>query len=279
MSGGATGAHYRGPLRAAIFDWAGTVVDYGSRAPVMAVMETFRQFDVPLSEDEARAPMGMAKRDHLRAILDMPRVAQAWRTVHGRPADDASLDALYAAFLAGQKGVLLEHSQVIPGCLAALDHCRRKGMKLGSSTGYTKELMDLVVPAARAQGLEFDAMVCTDDVPQGRPAPWMCLENARRLNVFPMAAIVAVDDTAVGVTAGRNAGMWAIGVARSGNSIGLAEQDFAALDAAEQRTRLAAAHSHLTAAGAHLVIDTVAELPAALEEIERRLARGDGESR
>jgi len=265
---------YCGPLRAVIFDWAGTVVDYGSRAPVVAVMQAFSALDVPLSIDEARGPMGMSKRDHLRAVLALPRVRERWREVHGSPPGEGAIDQIYSGFLTTQARVLLDYAELIPGCLEAVEHCSRRGLKIGSSTGYTRELMDILEPAVHSRGFRPDAMVCASDVPQGRPAPWMCLENARRLNVFPMAALVNVDDTTVGIEAGRNAGMWTVGVAQSGNLVGLSEEEFARLGAEEQHSRLCSAYDQLYAAGAHLVIDTVANLPAALDELERRLGQG-----
>jgi phosphonoacetaldehyde hydrolase len=266
-----TDRRYRGPLIAAVFDWAGTVIDYGSRAPVLAVTHTFAEFGVPITIDEARGPMGRAKRDHIQAILDLPRVADCWRNVQGQAADQPAVDVLYRAFLQTQTQFLVSHSQLIPGCLEAVAWCRQRGMRLGSSTGYTRELMEHLVPAAREQGLEFDAMVCADDVPAGRPAPWMCLENARRLEVFPMSALVAVDDTTVGIEAGVNAGMWTIGVAKSGNLVGLGLDELARLSAAEQQARLQAAHKSLLLAGAHVTIDTVADLPRAIEDIEHAM--------
>ncbi len=265
---------YRGPLRAAIFDWAGTVIDFGSRAPVLAVTQTFADFGVPITVDEARGPMGMAKRDHLQALLTLPRVADRWRQVQGQAPDEQAIDRIYRAFLATQTQLLTAHSDVIPGCLTALDACRRRGMRLGSSTGYTRELMDLLVPAAREQGLEFEAVVCADDVPQGRPAPWMCLENARRLSAYPMASVVAVDDTTVGIEAGLNAGMWTVGVAKSGNLVGLSSAELDNLPPTDQRMRLQRAHEQLRFSGAHHVIDTIADLPAVIDGIEAALSSG-----
>jgi phosphonoacetaldehyde hydrolase len=211
----------------------------------------------------------MAKREHLQALLALPRIAEHWRQAHGHAPNEDTIDRIYEAFLATQSRVIADSGELIPGCLATMDHCRQRGLKLGSSTGYTKALMELLVPVARRQGLEFDAMVCADDVPQGRPAPWMCLENAKRLDVFPMASIVVVDDTTVGVNAGLNSGMWTAGVVQSGNLVGLSEAELKALDPAERSARIDAASQTLVNAGTHFVIPSVAELPAALDKIER----------
>ena len=263
-----------GPLKAVIFDWAGTLLDYGSRAPVLAVVSVFRSFDVPVTIEEARGPMGMAKRDHLRTMLEMPRIGDLWQQVHGTPHDEQAIDRLYARFLETQVSFLADHATLIPGALAAVAECRRRGMKIGSTTGYTRELMAVIVPAAQRQGLEVDAMYCASDFAAGRPAPWMSFENARVLGVFPMSAIVKVDDTTVGVEEGLNAGMWSVGLAKSGNMIGLSEAELASLDPTEQTARLASARERMAASGAHFVIDSVAELPAVLDRIETLLAEG-----
>ena len=261
---------YSGPLRAVIFDWAGTTIDFGSLAPVTAVMRAFEAFEVPISRQQARGPMGKAKRDHLLEILQLPEVSQRWRKVHGTTATD-EVDRIYERFLPLQEQILAEHSTLIPGCLETVDHCRTKGMKIGSSTGYTRELMNLLEPLAEKQGYKPDASLCASDLSPGRPAPWMCLENARRLGVFPPQAIVKVDDTTVGIQAGLNAGMWTVGVAATGNLMGLSLEEYSELEGAERNRRLDSAHSQFRQAGAHLVVDTIADLPAALAEIEDSL--------
>ena len=264
-----------GPLKAIVFDWAGTLLDFGSQAPVLAVVSVFRSFDVPVSIEEARGPMGMAKRAHLRTMLEMPRIAEAWQTIHRAPADEAAIDKLYARFLETQKTFLADHAKLIPGALEAIADCRRRGMRIGSTTGYTRELMEVILPAAREQGLEVDAMYCASDFVEGRPAPWMSFENAQELGVYPMAAIVKVDDTIVGVEEGLNAGMWSVGLSVSGNMIGLNETELASLPPTELSAKRRAAVERMEAAGAHFVIDSVAELPAVLDQIERLLAAGE----
>jgi phosphonoacetaldehyde hydrolase len=265
---------YQGPVKAIVLDWAGTTVDFGSRAPVLAVMEAFRRADVPVTLEQARGPMGMAKRDHLRVMLEMPEVAQRWQQAYGRPPSPSDIDRLYTQFLPLQKEILATNSQVIPGCVKAVEECRSRGIAIGSSTGYTQELMDVIVPLVRAQGYNPDAIVCASDVSPGRPAPWMCFENARRLGVYPMQAIVKVDDTTVGIEAGLNAGMWTVGISRSGNLVGLSEDELRKLSPQDQAQRVEAAAAELYRCGAHFVADTIAELPQILREINDQLRRG-----
>jgi phosphonoacetaldehyde hydrolase len=269
-------ARFSGPLRAVIFDWAGTTLDFGSLAPVRAVIEAFRQRGVAISMEEARRPMGRAKRDHLDALLQMPEIRQRWQLSQGRLPSESDVDELYQGFLPLQRELIAAHAALIPGCQEAVAACRTRGLKVGSTTGYTRELMDDLLPLARRQGYQPDVTITADDVSAGRPAPWMCLECARRLNVYPPAAVVVVDDTTVGIEAGRNAGMWTIGVALSGNLVGLSLDELSQLDSATRRTLGAGAKQRLSSAGAHFVLDTVAELPTLLVSFDALLQGGAG---
>ena len=203
-------------IRAILFDWAGTTVDHGSRAPVEVFLEVFRRAGVEVSAAEVRGPMGRAKRDHIEALLALPRVAEAWYATHGRLPGPADVDRLYADFLPLQGAVLKRHGDVIAGVPEVVAECRSRGIKIGATTGYTRALMEVAAPLARAGGFEPDVIVCADDVPRGRPAPWMIFRAAERLDVYPMSDVVVVDDTPVGIEAGLNAGAWTVAVTRTG---------------------------------------------------------------
>ncbi len=263
-------------LRAAVLDWAGTTVDFGSRAPIAAILAACEQAGVPVSEMEARAPMGRAKRDHLQALLTQPAVAARWRNKHGHEPTATDIDTLYHDFLTLQAECVVSHSGVIEGCVTAIEAARQLDLAIGSTTGYTKELLAPVAERARAEGYVPDVMLSADDVSPGRPAPWLCCEAARQLGVFPMAAVVKVDDTPAGVAAGRNAGAWSVGVVASGNEVGLSAAAFAALPTEQRETALVTARARLTEAGAHFLIDTIVELPAVVRRINEKLAAGVG---
>lgn len=256
-----------GSLRAVIFDWAGTTVDHGSRAPARVFLTIFERQGIAISEAEARGPMGRAKRDHIAAMLALPRVAEAWRAQHGRAPTETDVDHLYTDFLPLQREVLASHADVIPGVPEVVAECRRRGLKIGGTTGYTRALMDVLEPLARAGGYAPDVSICADDVPSGRPAPWMLFRAAERLDVYPMSAVVAVDDTPVGIEAGRHAGAWTVGVTRTGNGLGLSPEEVAALDPRDLSERLAAIAADLKRAGAHHVIASVADLLPVLDDI------------
>ncbi|MGZ6040053.1 MAG: phosphonoacetaldehyde hydrolase [Phenylobacterium sp.] len=259
MTDGNTGA-----FDLVIFDWAGTMVDFGCCAPIDAFVEAFARRGVSLAGVAARADMGLAKVDHVRAILARPEVAAAWIAARGRPADDADVVALMEDLGPLMREAAAVASELIPGAAAAVRKLRERGLKIGSSTGYTREMMAHVLARAAEQGYAPDHLVCAGETPLGRPSPLMIYKACAELGVWPLSRVVKVDDAEAGVAEGKAAGCFTVGVAASGNSVGLNLEAFRALDAAERHARVAAARMALRQAGADLVIDSVADLPAAL---------------
>ncbi len=264
-------------VKAVIFDWAGTVLDHGSRAPMAAFVEAFARLGVAISIDDARGPMGMAKRDHIRLVGTAPDVARAWQAKHGRPFDEAAIDAVFEIFepLNAAAVERPEHSTLIPGAKAALDWCAARGIRIGSTTGYTRPIMERLAPLAAAQGFVPEVMVCAGDLPAGRPAPLQMWWAMATMGVWPAESVVKLDDTPPGIGEARNAGCWAVGLALSGTVAGLSEAGLAALDETERASLRARATAELLGSGAHLVVDSIAELPAVVAEIEARLDRGE----
>lgn len=262
-------------LEAVLFDWAGTTVDHGCLAPVASFMEVFRRRGVPITVAEARAPMGTHKRTHIERICQMPSVVERWKAVHGRPPAPADVDAMFREFLPLQVACLEEHADPIDGCVETVEALRGRGLKIGSTTGFTREMMDVLLPAARRRGYSPDLTVTATDVPAGRPYPFMCLKNVIDLQVSAVEACVKVDDTTVGIEEGLNAGMWTVGVTLTGNEVGLPRAELDALDRTHRDLLANRARVRMEKAGAHYVIDGVADLLPCLEDIESRMARGE----
>jgi phosphonoacetaldehyde hydrolase len=262
-------------VKAVIFDWAGTVVDYGSLAPMGAFVETFAEFGVTISIDEARGPMGVAKRPHIAAIMALPRVAQAWTKRHGHGPTDADIDAIYATFVPKNIAVAAHYATLIPGAAEVVADLRSLEVKIGSTTGYTREIMAEILPVAAAQGFKPDSLVCTGDTPDGRPTPFMLYKTLLDLKVWPAWSVIKIDDTEVGIAEGLSGGAWTVGVSVSGNCFGMSHEDAAALAPADFHERRKAAAKRLEAAGAHYVIDSVADLMPIVLKIEARLAQGE----
>ena len=268
-------AAYNGPLKAIILDWAGTTMDYGCYAPAVVFVEVFKRKGVPITMEEAREPMGAHKRVHIAAISKIPAVAARWKEKHGRDCTEADIDAMFADFVPLQLACLANYADLIPGCLEAVAKFRKRGLKIGSTTGYLVDMMALLLAEAKKRGYEPDSTVCAEQVPAGRPEPWMCLENAKNLRIFPLEAVVKVGDTLPDMTEGLNAGMWTIGLAKTGNEVGLNGDEIAQLSPAEYDRRIKRAYERLRATGAHYVVDSIVEVPPVLDEIDKRLARGE----
>ncbi len=262
-------------IRAVILDWAGTVLDHGSRAPMGAFVEAFARFGVAISIADARGPMGMAKRDHIRLVGQSPGVAEAWRAKQGRDFDEAAIDAVFEVFEPLNVAAVERHSALVPGAKEALVWAADRGIRIGSTTGYTRPIMERLVPLAAAQGFVPEVMVCAGDLAAGRPAPLQMWHAMAAMGIWPASRVVKLDDTPPGIGEARAAGAWAVGVALSGNIAGLTVEELAALEPAAREALRRAAAGELTRAGAHLVIDSIADLPAAVAGIEGRLAAGE----
>jgi phosphonoacetaldehyde hydrolase len=266
---------YRGPLKAVVLDWAGTTLDYGCFAPAVVFMEVFKRKGVEISIDEARVPMGSHKKTHIELISKDDNVARRWEAVHGHKPDAADVEAMYIDFIPRQMACLADYADLIPGTLEAVAEFRRRGLKIGSTTGYTEEMTNLLRVEAKRRGYEPDSTVSATQVPAGRPHPYMCFQNAIQLQVYPMEAIVKIGDTLPDIDEGLNAGMWTIGLAKTGNELGLTEKQVAEEDPAAVATKLARAYQRMSHAGAHYVVDGIADVMPALDDIHARLARGE----
>jgi phosphonoacetaldehyde hydrolase len=266
---------YRGRIKAVILDWAGTTVDFGSFAPTAVFLRLFQSRGVPVTIEQARAPMGLMKRDHLKAILTMPEVSHRWKERYGKEAGEAEIDAMFKDFTPMQLACLSEYAGLIPGLLEAVAEYRRRGLKIGSTTGYTREMMDVLLPEVIKRGYEPDACVCPSDVPAGRPYPWMCFQNAIQLQIYPLEAFVKIGDTLPDIEEGLNAGMWTIGLALTGNMLGLNQAELEYLSPAALQAKRAEIQARFFEAGAHYVVDGIGDTPGVFDEIDRKLASGD----
>ncbi|NWB10278.1 MULTISPECIES: phosphonoacetaldehyde hydrolase [unclassified Pseudomonas] len=269
--------HYQQPskLQAVVLDWAGTVVDFGSFAPTQIFVEAFGEFGVAVSLEEARGPMGMGKWDHIRTLCNLPQIAERYRAVFDRLPTDEDVTALYERFMPLQIEKIALHSAVIPGALEAINTLRGQGLKIGSCSGYPAVVMAKVVELARQNGYVADHVVATDEVPNGRPHPAQALANVIALGVSDVAACVKVDDTWPGILEGRSAGMWTVALTCSGNALGLTYEQYKALPAAELALERARITQIFEGSRPHYLIDTIVELPAVIDDINARLARGE----
>jgi phosphonoacetaldehyde hydrolase len=262
-------------VQAVIFDISGTVLDYGSRGPVVAFVELFARHGVAVTEAEARAPMGAHKKDHIWAMLSDAAVAARWAEAKGENPTREALDALFREFTPLLVEVIERHSDVLPGVPELVAELRRRGIGIANTTGFDSGMIAGMIQRAEAGGYKPDLWVTPDLVGKGRPAPWMAFYAARKLDRYPMSTFVKVGDTAADIAEAHSAGMWAVSVVRHGNEVGLSRDAMDALSPAEQERRISEARARLAAKGPHYIIETTAQLLPVVDEISARIARGD----
>jgi phosphonoacetaldehyde hydrolase len=262
-------------IKLVVFDWAGTTIDFGCLAPTGAFVTAFAARGVTVTTAEARGPMGLHKKDHIRAMLRTNSVSAKWLAATGRAWTESDVEELYLAVTPLQLAAVEQYSELIPGVLDVVKELRARGLKIAASTGYFHAAAAAVLAAAKRQGYSPDFNICADDVPAGRPAPWMIFRSMEALDVYPPAAVVKVGDTVVDIEDGCNAGCWSVGVIDSSNEMGLNPAEFAALAEDEKTARREIVAKRFFDSGAHSMIDSLAELPTAIRDFNKALASGE----
>jgi len=262
-------------IKAVIFDWAGTIIDYGCMAPTQVFIELFRKKDIVLSIEEARAPMGLAKKDHVRELMQLDSVQKQWINKYDRFPSETDVEAIYAQLESCLEKIVGDYSTPIPGAVELINLLKLQGVKIGTTTGYVEGMMKNILPLALANGLIPDSVVNSSDVSAGRPFPWMIYRNCENLNVFPLKQMVKIGDTVADIQEGVNAGMWTVGLTKSGNELGLSLADAEAADPVWLMEKIACAGRKLLDAGADFVAEGVWDCQTILEEIDEQIKSGN----
>ena len=245
-----------------IFDWAGTTVDYGSFAPVDAFLAAFKAFGITPTIDETRAPMGLPKRDHIALMLAGERLANQWLSQHGRSVQDQDIDTIYQRFEPALFDVLPAYAQPLPGVIDTVQTLREMGIAIGSTTGYTEEMMDVLAPLARDADYAPDSLVCPDAVGGvGRPYPYMLWRNLELLGTLSINQVLKVGDTAADIAEGKNAGVLSIGILTGSSMVGLSAEEIDQLNTEQIQARFKLAEQGYFAAGADYVLESISKLP------------------
>ena len=262
-------------LQCVIFDWAGTVVDFGSFAPTRIFVEAFASIGITISLNEARGPMGLPKIDHIRTLCDQPEIRQRFQTEFHRFPSEDDVKKIYERFMPLQISKVGDYSQLIPGALDTIHWLREQKLKIGSTSGYPKVVMNQLIPRCAAAGYSPDCIVSSDEVPQGRPGPSQALANVIALGIDHVGSCVKVDDTLPGILEGRNAGMWTVGLRFSGNFLGLTWEEYQSLSSTQLEKERERIDQLFSPSRPHYLIDTIQDLPSIISQINHRLSQGD----
>jgi phosphonoacetaldehyde hydrolase len=257
-----------------IFDWAGTTVDFGSRAPMDAFVKLFEMHHIKVTISEARIPMGKNKWDHIKALLDMPQISQQWENLYEKKHQKEDVDQLLAEFIPMNKLSILECSDLIPGVTELMGKLRLQGIRVGSTTGYTRELMEILMPLASKQGYEPEFVICAGETSEGRPSSQMMQKCSEIFGNPDPLTYIKVDDTLPGIDEGKNFGCWTVGVALSGNALGFSKEELAKIPEEERQVLEDRARKDMLKMKPDFVIDSVADLLPVIDHINLQMAKG-----
>lgn len=259
-------------IKLVVFDWAGTTIDYGCIAPLAVFERIFENKNIHLSREEILKPMGMGKRDHIETLLSTENAIAQWKEQYQRDWTQADIDEMFSQFNSELLSVLTEYCTPIDGVLEAIAKLREMGIHIGSTTGYTREMMDIVEKGAKELGYAPDYTVTSEMTNgYGRPYPYMVFENMKHFAICPPCCVVKVGDTVADIKEGKNAGAWSIGVIEGSSVANMDLEMAASMSEEEKETRFAKAESIMKNAGADYVIRTMRELPGVIEEINKRM--------
>ena len=262
-------------IEGVILDWAGTTVDFGCFAPVNVFLEIFKKAGVEVTMEEARIPMGMLKRDHIKAMLQMPRISKSWEEKYGRSFEEKDIDDLYKNFEPLLLASLNEYTDPMPHVLDTVSVLREMGLKIGSTTGYTDIMMDILIPSAQEKGYKPDFIITPDSTASfGRPFPYMIFRNIEALRITAPWKTVKVGDTIADIKEGYNAGVWSAGVLVGSSQMGLSLDEYQKMQEAERQAAFVNAREAMLLAGADFVIETIEELPKLIEKINDLISEG-----
>ena len=268
---------YKGKVQAVILDWSGTTADAYVVAPAVVFVEVFKRQKVEISMVEARGPMGLRKDLHIKALTEVDEIKERWKKIHGKYPEQSDVDRMFADFVPLQLDCLRKYTTLLPGVAEVTQRLQKQGIKIGSTTGFVRSMVDILEEDSAKQGYKPDASVAGDEVTNGaRPSPHMVYKNLDMLNITPIQSVVKVDDTASGVGEAVNAGCWGIGVTRYSNYMDVdTPEDGEKLSEVEIKKRVAKTKDILEKAGAHYILESLADIEPVIEDINKRLARGE----
>ncbi len=261
-------------IEAVVFDWAGTTVDYGCLAPMNVFVEIFKEKGIVVTSEEVRGPMGMDKWDHIYELCQLDSVKKQWKAKYDTYPDKGDIDELYMRFEPILFSTLREFARPIEGIIDVVDTLRNMEIKIGSTSGYTKEMLDIVAEEAEKHGYKPDIRITSEKVGKGRPFPYMCYENAIQLDINGMQKMIKVGDTVSDIKEGIQAGMWSVGVILGSSLHGFSEAETRQMNQADLLISMEVARMKFYREGAHFVVNSIKELPKLIEEINGLLQQG-----
>lgn len=269
-------------IKLVILDNSGTTNDCGVYAPAVVFIQLFEKYGIQITMAEARGPMGLFKKDHIRAILQMQRVSDAFNHVFGRDWNETDVDTMFEEFVPMQMDCLEEYADLIPGTAETVQSIREAfGVLIGSTTGFNEEMNVLLLNKAAEQGYRPDVYTSSSQVPLGRPYWYMVQENMRQAGIYDPEEVLKVGDTRGDMQEGKamravaSSGTWTLGLSATGNYVGKSWNELIETPGDALQKEMQQAENILYDAGADYVAPNINSLPSIIRLINARLEKGE----
>lgn len=257
-------------IQAVIFDWAGTTIDYGSRAPIVAFQQAFANVGIGITEEEIRQDMGLDKYTHIHKIINLPVVQNDWQARFQVLPSNDDCDRIYRDFKSILLASLADFAQLKPGMTQVIDYLNEHHIAYGTTTGYDAEMLALVLPIAAKQGYQPAVNITSEQTNGiGRPAPAMLELASDQLEIKDPTSVMKVGDSINDILEGQNADAISVGIVDGSNLMGLSQIEFDALPLVDQtalRSKVAAQYEKV---GADHILQSMSELPALIDSINQ----------
>lgn len=258
-------------IEAVILDWSGTIIDYGCMATEEIYRDIFKEFGIELTTREIRNKMGIEKVDHIRAILESDRISKLWFENTGMEPNEGDVRELNRHFEAQIFDKLAKYCQPKEYVKQTLITLRESGIRIGSTTSYSTEVMDFLTKLVSQKGVNIDCWINAEQVKgQGRPHPYMIFKNMEKMGVSSVHNVIKVGDTVNDIKEGYNAGVVTVGVIDGSSEIGLSQSEFDSLNEQDKKEARKNVADKFKKAGADYVMNDFRTLPYIVSQIENK---------
>jgi len=268
---------YRGKVKGVIFDLSGTIIDHGCFGHINPFIETFKSRHIIITENDIRKDTGLSLTHHITALCKTKKVKKPWLEKYGKQITIDDINEIKSEIEEKMIANIDQHHNVINKVVKTLKVIRDLGIKVVLTTEYNLNIADLLFYKIKKAGGKADAFISLSDIPnidEARPYPWMCYRALLELKEYPLCSFVKVGDTFYDIQEGINAGMWTVGVAKTGNLLGMTEKTLKEKGQKKIEKRVNKIYHIMKTAGANYVVDSVHDIVWVIDEINNYLKKG-----
>jgi phosphonatase-like hydrolase len=182
------------------FDMAGTTIEDRNEV-LLSFLEAMKENRIPATVEELQKWRGASKREVLRIFIEQQFGKED-------PGNRERLDQTYAAFRRQLENRFVNDGvRVIAGAEETFRWLRDRGIKVALTSGFYRQVADIILRTVGWKPGTVDVSICSDEVPRGRPAPFMIFRAMEATGVLDVRRVVTVGDTVLDLESGMNAGV------------------------------------------------------------------------